>query len=834
MIDILLKIFLYIYKKIIKKINNWNKIKMGISFNYSMNNNFNNSDINIKENIEKLAPEFYLNKKFPNHFNLSIEEVIQNFLKSKYDLLENKQLTQSLSKEFNLLFSVNSKLSNNSHEKLNKREIEENIQKCIYSNSIKLNQSQNKLDANVGKDIVKDKDNNNICEYDNDEEMSFSKKYNLKEDEKILSSNNVVENKNQNNKIIKKIALDSSNNSESNNINNKKKFFLSDYNIYSCNDNSKDNNKLVGENCISDTKNIIFINNESNKNNNDINDINDDNNDNNIIEEKENETLFDNLSNRTDYNKLKGKKNDIHSGNKKKKNNENDINIKQGMKEMDKFKKSSKSSSKNNKSHSKIRKHTEIEPCIITTKAASLMKDIRKEYKFKSCLGGGHFGTVRKAYKKTDKEILTYYAIKSIPMKNLTSNIDDFVKEVDIISTLDHPNIIKFYETYHDRCFFHIVMELCRGKEILHQMTNNGCMEEKKVVYIIVKVLLAIAHCHNRGITHRDLKPENILFDSMKPDAEIKLIDFGLSRKYDKEQKMHSILGTPYYVAPEVLKGEYDEKCDIWSIGAVTYLLLCGDPPFTGNSNNEIFKKIVNDKVKFNFYKWKNISNNAKDFVRICLNKNSNKRPSASEALNHSWFNNVLKEVHNFNNIKKEILINIKNFNINYKFKKMVLKYLINSLTEEEKKIYKDAFYAIDFNHNGFIRPQELKHSYDLMKIDITDEQIDYLFHILPNNKKLGMGYSEFIMAGVDQKKLFTKENLEDSFNYFDINKTGSIEYDNLNSVLLRMGKKYVNSNDIISIINDVVKNIKKDEDIENKDKYYKISKEDFMKIFLN
>ena len=276
-------------------------------------------------------------------------------------------------------------------------------------------------------------------------------------------------------------------------------------------------------------------------------------------------------------------------------------------------------------------------------------------------------------HKKKDKEVITYYAIKSIPMKNLSNNIDDFVKEVDIISTLDHPNIIKFYETYHDKCFFHIVMELCRGKEILYKM-NNGHMEEKNVVKIILKVLLAIAHCHNRGITHRDLKPENILFDSMKPDAEIKLIDFGLSRKYDKEQKMHSILGTPYYVAPEVLKGEYDEKCDIWSIGAVTYLLLCGEPPFTGNSNNEIFKKIVNDHIRFNFLKWKDISNNAKDFMKICLNKNSNKRPSACEALKHPWFVNELKEIHNFNCIKKEILINVKNFNINYKFKQMVFK----------------------------------------------------------------------------------------------------------------------------------------------------------------
>ena len=230
----------------------------------------------------------------------------------------------------------------------------------------------------------------------------------------------------------------------------------------------------------------------------------------------------------------------------------------------------------------------------IKMKASSLMKDIRKEYKFLKPLGGGHFGTVRKVHRRSEKEPYYYLAIKSISIKNLSKkDYDDLVKEVDIISGLDHPNIIKFYEIYHDKYCFHIVMELCQGKEVFDNIANHGYFPEKKVVNIILKVLLAIAHCHSRGITHRDLKPENILFESLKPDAEIKLIDFGLSRKYSKDEKMHIILGTPYYVASEVLKGEYDEKCDIWNIGTMTYLMLCGDLPFTGSSNNEIFKKIV-------------------------------------------------------------------------------------------------------------------------------------------------------------------------------------------------------------------------------------------------
>ena len=486
----------------------------------------------------------------------------------------------------------------------------------------------------------------------------------------------------------------------------------------------------------------------------------------------------------------------------------------------------------------------------IRMKPSSLMKDIRKEYKFIKLLGEGHFGTVRKAIRRSDKEPYHYYAIKSISTKYLSEkDFNDLLKEVDIISGLDHPNIIKFYETYHDKYFFHIVMELCQGKEVFDKIANHGYMPEKKVVNIIFKVLLAIAHCHSRGITHRDLKPENILFESLKPDAEIKLIDFGLSRKYAKDEKMHTVLGTPYYVAPEVLKGEYDEKCDIWSIGAMTYLMLCGDPPFTGSSNNEIFKKIIKNDLKFNPYKWKNISDNAKDFVKLCLKKNASERPSASKAVEHKWFTNVIKETHSVKNLPKNILINIKNFNIVDKFKQMIIKYLINTMNgEEEINIYKNAFYALNFNHNGWIEPSELKKGYMLSNIDITDEEIDYLYSIIVEHPKEGIDYTEFLMAGIDKKELFTHDNIERAFNYFDINKSGFIEYEDLNEALLKMGKECTESNGIHSIIQDAIKSLKPEEEEDNKneindkeffdeliieeEKNCKISKNDFFQIF--
>ena len=478
----------------------------------------------------------------------------------------------------------------------------------------------------------------------------------------------------------------------------------------------------------------------------------------------------------------------------------------------------------------------------IQMKPSSLMKDIRKEFKFLKPLGGGHFGTVRKAFRRSDIEPYHYFAIKSISIKNMTQkDYDDLVKEVDIISGLDHPNIIKFYETYHDECFFHIVMELCKGKEVFDNICNHGYLRENKVQNIIFKVLLAIAHCHSRGITHRDLKPENILFESLKADAEIKLIDFGLSRKYSKDEKMHTILGTPYYVAPEVLKGNYDEKCDIWSIGAMTYLMLCGDPPFTGDSNNEIFKKIVKGELKFNLYKWKNISEDAKDFVKLCLNKNAAQRPSATEAISHRWFKYVTSKIHDLKNIPLKILENIKNFDVDDKFKQMILKYMINNINREEvMSSYKNAYYAMDINHNGWIEVSEFKKIFKLSKINISEEKINHIYNIIDQTKKGGIDYTEFLMAGINKNELITKNNLENAFNYFDANKSEFIEVEDLEETLLKMGKECTEPGGIKSIIQHFLLSSKDKEENNNlnqdifylDDKEYKISKIDFFKNF--
>ena len=440
----------------------------------------------------------------------------------------------------------------------------------------------------------------------------------------------------------------------------------------------------------------------------------------------------------------------------------------------------------------------------IETTAGSLLQDIRKIYKFKEVLGGGHFGTVRVAYKRKE-EPRRYYAIKSISKKNLSpSDLEDLIKEVDIISGLDHPVIIDFYETYQDEFFFHIVMELCKGKEVFQKIASEGKIEEKKVAIVINKVLNAIAYCHSRGITHRDIKPENIIFETNEQNSEIKLIDFGLSRKYSVDQKMHTILGTPYYIAPEVLKGNYDEKCDIWSIGALTYIMLSGEPPFKGKSNNEIFMKIIKDPIKFNPYKWNNLSENSKNFIKLCLNKDPQKRPNAVEALGHVWFNSI--EISSPKNITQDILNNIKNFSIKQQFKKIVLRYILSTLNETELKKYKRAFYAIDFKHNGTISKEELKRAFEIGKIEITDDNINKVFKLCDENQKGSLDYTDFLMCAYDKKYLLTDQKLNLAFQYFDVDNSGIIEIHDVKDAMLRFGKNVVDSDDTKKLIMEITK----------------------------
>jgi calcium-dependent protein kinase len=461
---------------------------------------------------------------------------------------------------------------------------------------------------------------------------------------------------------------------------------------------------------------------------------------------------------------------------------------------------------------------TKLSNSSLNSTGGSLNTDIKNIYKFKEILGGGNFGTVRVGYKKAEGESKKY-AIKSISKKDLSpEDLPKLLREVEILSNLDHPNIIKLAETYEDKYYLHIVTALCTGKEMFSRLLEKGKITEKMVAAMIFKVMSAVLYLHDNKITHRDIKPENILFESMDDDAEIKLIDFGLSRKYNSNEKMHTKIGTPYYVSPEVLNGVYDEKCDIWSVGVLTFLMLSGSPPFMSSTKNDkdLYDKIINTEPHFSTKKWGGISKNAIKFVKACLTKNPSSRPNAAEAINHPWFKSVINEIHSNENLSVEVLEHLRNFSSNECFKRIILKFLVNMLSQNELNKLKKVFSAMDLDHTGTLSSEELAKAFSLASIKISNEEIEQIMSSYDNHL---MNFTEFVISSLDHKKIVNKEKLTYAFNYFDVDGSGYIDASDLENALLRSGKKIINPDEIDRIIEEV--SSKNDKKVISIDEFY-------------
>ena len=266
---------------------------------------------------------------------------------------------------------------------------------------------------------------------------------------------------------------------------------------------------------------------------------------------------------------------------------------------------------------------------------------INDEYLLGETLGQGAFGTVRKAvHKITNQE----RAIKIL--KKRQQDERKLFLEVNILSKLAHPNIMEIYEFYEDKANFYIVSELCKGGELFDKITEKGYFKEAEACPIMLQLVSAICYSHSNNIVHRDLKPENIMLDIVKESSPIiKLIDWGGARYFSKNKKMSTIKGTPYYIAPEVIKEVYAEKCDIWSLGVIFYVLLCGYPPFNGDTDIEIMQNVQKGKFQFPVEEWGVISKEAKDLITKMLTYEPSKRISAKEVLLHPWFSHYEEKI---------------------------------------------------------------------------------------------------------------------------------------------------------------------------------------------
>jgi calcium-dependent protein kinase len=308
---------------------------------------------------------------------------------------------------------------------------------------------------------------------------------------------------------------------------------------------------------------------------------------------------------------------------------------------------------------------------------------------------------------------------------------------------------------------------------------------EKQAAITIKQLLAAVNYCHQNNIVHRDLKPENILYESKREDATLKIIDFGTSKNFSPQTKMNQKFGTPYYIAPEVLRRKYTEKCDIWSCGVILYILLCGFPPFNGDNDKIIMDKVAAGKYDFNHAEWKGVSEEAKKFIRKLMEFDPAQRYSAEQALNDPWFGVVLGEASFDKPLMVSALNNLKHFRAERKLQEATWVFLVSYLSSrEERNQLLNTFQALDTNGDGKLSRDELIAGYQkIMAIANAEAEVDAIMKAVDNNGSGALDYTEFVMATINRQKLLSKERLEAVFKLFDKDGNGYLTADELREI---------------------------------------------------
>ena len=410
-----------------------------------------------------------------------------------------------------------------------------------------------------------------------------------------------------------------------------------------------------------------------------------------------------------------------------------------------------------------------------------------QDYKKLNFLGEGSFASVYRVQNRiTD-------SIRAMKIINKTAGVSaqddqEILNEINILRTLDHPNILKIFEFYSNKESYSIVTELCTGGELFQEIIDRGPFNENYSAYVMFQILSAINYCHNMHIVHRDLKPENILITERDKNnyPRIKICDFGTSKMFEKGAVQRKLVGSSYYIAPEVLKKHYDEKCDIWSCGVILYILLSGRPPFGGDDDKQIMDRVSTGKYDLQSSPFNKISKSCIDLIQKLLIMDPKKRINSQEALNHPWFKeNKSKEL--FNQIKdesalKKLLENLKAYKRDSIIQETALAYLVHNFPQMKEVINAcKLFNQIDVNGDGKINKEELlKGLKSKIKSDTLEQDVEEIYNKIDMDNNGYIEYEEFVRAAVSKERFLNENVLRFAFRYFDKDGSGAITFDEI------------------------------------------------------
>jgi len=402
---------------------------------------------------------------------------------------------------------------------------------------------------------------------------------------------------------------------------------------------------------------------------------------------------------------------------------------------------------------------------------------LAKLYAIEKTLGEGSMGSVRLVRSKKNKEL---YAAKMIQLQRLSdeSMVAEMQNEINVLREMDNPHIVRLVETISGRRQITIIMECCSGGDLYARHPYS----EAEASNIIRQVLSAINYMHSREIVHRDIKFENVMFVTPDLDSPVKLIDFGLSKKYRRGKRMHDVVGTLYSMAPEVARGAYTQACDLWSIGVVTYMLLSERMPFDTSSEYNLLRAISTADYTYGGHPWPSTSDTVRRFIDGLLKVDPTRRMTAQQAIHHAWIRGSTSKEAAEIPPNDDIVFQIQKFGTYSKLKRTALMVIAHSAPSYELSALRSAFMKFDTEMDGTISIEEFHDA--LRSSSINTEEVERLFHMLDMDASGKVHYMEFLAATVEMKLEIQEEQLLEAFDRLDSDDSQYITKQNLRDLL--------------------------------------------------
>ncbi|KRX05898.1 Protein kinase-like domain [Pseudocohnilembus persalinus] len=535
-----------------------------------------------------------------------------------------------------------------------------------------------------------------------------------------------------------------------------------------------------------------------------------------ITEEKEEFQSYENNNNKSQVNEQQ-------------QNTQKTFNDSEIQKQDDNIKKISSSNKKNNFS---------IQTSNFVYKQRGKYTDKYEEISNQNKLGEGSEGSVYKVKDIHCKNITR--ALKIVEKSQIVSLYkDEFIREIELLKTLDHPNIVKVFEFFEDEEKYYIISEYIQGRDLFDEIMERDSFPEEEVGQIAKQILSALFYTHNeKQLVHRDIKSDNILVEkdlnNENQEIWIKIIDFGICEKLEKGQNMNLQVGTQDNAAPEVIQGKnYNEKCDLWSLGCLLFTLLGMEHPFNRNNRqDDTIKNIINCDYSFDSPSFIQVSKDAKDLIQKMLTSNVDDRISAQEALKHPWIirMNQINQQQNSDEKNQKIsnifgpdpikmhqqnLNRFKNFHAQSKLHLASMSFIASHLTtDKEKKSLRRTFQQLDTNGDGKLSKQEILDGYINNNADIDDiqlqkkiEEINQIFENADTDNSGYIDYNEFVAAAMEKQDKFTDRKMQQVFNLFDKDGDGTITLDEIKQIFTCHIDKLEDSNIWQEIAQDVDEN---------------------------